>query len=147
MIQGRKKWTPVEVYQDPETMPYCTGTNGPVGVNCKAAVCNGTNGPKDGPVGTPCVHEEPASMPKHDHVSGQKYQTTGNLTPTMAGEYDNADGSVGNVITHNRDSASLKAAAAAAATTTAAGTETAATTTATTTTTTTTAGTPPPAAT
>jgi hypothetical protein len=64
-------------------LPVCTGTNGLDGVNCARAVCNGTNGPHDGPSGTPCTREEPASIPHYntEPTAGQRYQTTGNITP------------------------------------------------------------------
>jgi len=67
------QWVPVEV-KSTKPLPVCHGNNGPDGVNCKRGICNGTNGPKDGPTGTPCDREEPAS-------GDYPPTTTGNLTP------------------------------------------------------------------
>lgn len=44
--------------------------------------CTGTNGPLDGPTGTPCTREEPASIPHYntDPTAGRAYATSGDLT-------------------------------------------------------------------
>ena len=46
--------------------------------------CTGTNGPKDGPVGTPCTRAEPESIPHYneDPTAGNPYSDSGNITPT-----------------------------------------------------------------
>ena len=48
------QWTPV-VVESKGPLPPCHGNNGPDGINCKREICNGTNGPMDGPTGTPCT--------------------------------------------------------------------------------------------
>jgi len=78
LAQGKPGWNPIVVDTPYEKLPACTGTNGGEAVNCKQEVCSGTNGPKDGPVGTPCSRPEPAAY------SDDKAHTTGNLTPTAA---------------------------------------------------------------
>ena len=44
--------------------------------------CTGTNGPKDGPVGTPCTRAEPESIPHYneDPTAGNPYADSGNLS-------------------------------------------------------------------
>jgi len=81
--QALAQWTPVKVASKYEDLPECHGTNGPEGKNCKMFPCTGTNGPKDGPVGTPCITAEPASIPHYntDPTAGNPYKDTGNLTP------------------------------------------------------------------
>ena len=88
-IQLEQQWVPV-VVKSTGPLPVCTGTNGLDGTNCARAVCNGTNGPKDGPAGTPCTREEPASIPHYntEPTAGQRYQDTGNLTPTHPSALD-----------------------------------------------------------
>ena len=44
----------------------CHGNNGPYGINCDVPTCTGTNGPKDGPTGTPCTQEETTSIPHYN---------------------------------------------------------------------------------
>jgi len=75
------QWNPVVVKTKPGDLPVCHGTNGPVGVNCQAAPCDGTNGPKDGESGTPCIMDQPKSIPKYstEPTAGQPYADTGNL--------------------------------------------------------------------
>merc|ERR1719182_423784 len=63
--QKMAQWNPV-VVPTTGTLPECHGNNGPDGVNCARAACTGTNGPKDGPNGTPCTQEEPASVPHYN---------------------------------------------------------------------------------
>ena len=79
--QGQEGWNPVVVKSKPGDLPVCHGTNGPDGVNCKRADCDGTNGPKDGESGTPCTVAAPAAIPayKTEPTAGQPYGTTGNL--------------------------------------------------------------------
>ena len=76
------EWTPVKVKQDPAKLPECHGNNGPPGVNCKTVACTGTNGPLDGPTGTACTRDEPASVPHYntDPTAGRPYATSGDLT-------------------------------------------------------------------
>jgi len=64
------------------TLPPCHGTNGPDGVNCVRQACSGTNGIKDGPVGTPCERAQPDNIPHYntDPTAGRPYETTGDLT-------------------------------------------------------------------
>ena len=69
-----------------------------MGVNCYAPICDGTNGPMDGPAGTPCVLPEPEAVPKSDYVKGSQYMTTGNLTPRIPGEFETGETDIGNVI-------------------------------------------------
>merc|ERR1711998_410746 len=52
------QWNPV-VVESTGPLPTCHGNNGPDGVNCARETCSGTNGPMDGPSGTPCTKEEP----------------------------------------------------------------------------------------
>ena len=68
-------------------LPPCHGTNGPLGINCEVITCTGTNGPKDGPVGTPCNQEEVAAIPHYntDPTAGRPYATTGDRTRTETG--------------------------------------------------------------
>merc|ERR1719337_203230 len=81
--QSLAQWNPVEV---PTTgaLPACHGNNGPDGVNCAREACSGTNGPVDGPSGTPCTRDEPASIPHYitDPEAGRPYQTSGDITAT-----------------------------------------------------------------
>lgn len=81
-VQVEESWVPV-VVKSTGPLPVCTGTNGLDGTNCARAVCNGTNGPLDGPSGTPCTREEPAAIPHYntEPTAGQPYQTSGNITP------------------------------------------------------------------
>merc|ERR1712159_194396 len=46
------QWNPV-VVESTGPLPAFHGNNGPDGVNCAREVCSGTNGPMDGPSGTP----------------------------------------------------------------------------------------------
>merc|ERR1719454_1551574 len=75
------QWNPV-VVESTGPLPTCHGNNGPDGKNCDRAVCSGTNGPLDGPAGTPCTHEEPDSIPHYntDPVAGRPYATTGDIS-------------------------------------------------------------------
>ena len=81
--QSMAQWTPV-VVESTGPLPKCHGNNGPDGVNCAREVCSGTNGPMDGPAGTPCTKEQPESVPHYntDPTAGRPYQTTGDITPT-----------------------------------------------------------------
>jgi len=83
-VQLYEQWNPVAVKTEAGKLPECHGNNGPDGVNCKRATCNGTNGPKDGETGTPCTQEEPDKVPhyKTDPTAGRPYATTGDLTAT-----------------------------------------------------------------
>jgi hypothetical protein len=72
------QWKPVKVATAKGKLPDCHGNNGPDGVNCEREVCDGTNGLKDGPTGTPCTREEPAK-------GDEPPTTTGNLLPTYPG--------------------------------------------------------------
>jgi len=84
IMKGEKfhynQWNPVVVKTKPGDLPVCHGTNGPDGVNCQRATCDGTNGPKDGESGTPCTLPEPAAIPAYstEPTAGQPYATTGN---------------------------------------------------------------------
>jgi len=82
-VQLAAQWNPV-VVASTGPLPECHGNNGPDGVNCTRAACTGTNGPKDGPNGTPCTQEEPASIPHYntDATAGRPYSTTGDLSAT-----------------------------------------------------------------
>jgi len=64
-IAQKLQWNPVEVATT-GPLPECHGNNGPDGVNCARAACTGTNGPKDGPNGTPCTQAEPDSIPHYN---------------------------------------------------------------------------------
>ena len=77
------QWNPVDVAST-GPLPKCHGNNGPDGVNCDREICSGTNGPVDGPSGTPCTREQPDSIPHYntDPTAGRPYQTTGDITPT-----------------------------------------------------------------
>ena len=77
------QWTPV-VVESTGPLPKCHGNNGPDGVNCAKEACSGTNGPVDGPSGTPCTREEPDSVPHYntDPQAGRPYQTSGDITKT-----------------------------------------------------------------
>ena len=81
MAQEGEGWNPVVVKTKPGELPVCHGTNGPDGVNCKRVDCDGTNGPKDGESGTPCIMDQPKSIPKYstEPTAGQPYADTGNL--------------------------------------------------------------------
>merc|ERR1712046_218736 len=70
-----------------QDLPECHGDNGPLGINCIAPPCSGTNGPKDGPTGTPCLQDEPADIPHYntDPTAGRPYATTGDRTRTETG--------------------------------------------------------------
>merc|ERR1712227_258152 len=82
--QSLVQWNPVVVETEPGKLPPCHGNNGPDGKNCKREVCSGTNGPKDGPSGTPCTKEEPDEVPHYntDPKAGRPYQTSGDITAT-----------------------------------------------------------------
>merc|ERR1711937_523729 len=77
------QWNPV-VVESTGPLPKCHGNNGPDGVNCDREVCSGTNGPVDGPSGTPCTREQPDDIPHYntDPTAGRPYQTSGDITPT-----------------------------------------------------------------
>jgi len=77
------QWNPV-VVESTGPLPACHGNNGPDGKNCDKEVCSGTNGPMDGPSGTPCTREQPDDIPHYntDPVAGRPYQTSGDITPT-----------------------------------------------------------------
>ena len=77
------QWTPV-VVESTGPLPACHGNNGPDGVNCARETCSGTNGPMDGPSGTPCTREEPDAVPHYntDPTAGRPYQTSGDITKT-----------------------------------------------------------------
>merc|ERR1712046_525917 len=81
--QSLAQWNPVEVATT-GPLPACHGNNGPDGVNCARETCSGTNGPVDGPSGTPCTRDEPASVPHYntDPEAGRPYQTSGDITAT-----------------------------------------------------------------
>merc|ERR1719213_979377 len=81
--QSLAQWNPVEVATT-GPLPACHGNNGPDGVNCDREVCSGTNGPMDGPSGTPCTREQPAAIPHYntDPTAGRPYQTSGDITAT-----------------------------------------------------------------
>lgn len=80
--QAQQAWTPV-VVKTTGALPVCHGNNGPDGVNCVREACSGTNGPKDGPTGTPCTREE-ATVDKT--APSQQVGTTGNITPQHPAE-------------------------------------------------------------
>merc|ERR1711981_405428 len=84
----QQKWNPV-VVESTGPLPACHGNNGPDGVNCAREVCSGTNGPMDGPSGTPCTREEPANVPHYntDPTAGRPYQTSGDLTHSTPPEW------------------------------------------------------------
>jgi hypothetical protein len=55
------------MYQDKrytagQDLPECHGNNGPLGINCIAPTCTGTNCQKDGPTDIPCQQDEPATV-------------------------------------------------------------------------------------
>merc|ERR1719240_2166118 len=81
--KGQKlvQWNPV-VVETTGPLPACHGNNGPDGKNCAKEVCSGTNGPLDGPAETPCIKEEPDSVPHYntDPQAGRPYQTTGDIS-------------------------------------------------------------------
>jgi len=68
------QWNPV-VVETTGPLPACHGNNGPDGKNCAKEVCSGTNGPMDGPSGTPCTKEEPDAVPHYntDPTAGRPY--------------------------------------------------------------------------
>merc|ERR1719310_207634 len=75
--------SPDKRYTTPGGLPECHGNNGPLGINCVAPPCSGTNGPKDGPTGTPCLQDEPADIPHYNTgaaASPAPYEG-GNMTP------------------------------------------------------------------
>merc|ERR1719353_1968470 len=57
---------------------------GVAGVTCAREVCSGTNGPVDGPSGTPCTRDQPDDIPHYntDTTAGRPYQTSGDITAT-----------------------------------------------------------------
>ena len=65
----------LEVATAAADLPICTGTNGPVGVNCQRETCTGTNGPMDGPASSGCIRAEPADIPHYneDETAGRPY--------------------------------------------------------------------------
>merc|ERR1711898_56116 len=63
--QKLAQWNPV-VVASTGPLPVCHGNNGPDGVNCAREACTGTNGPMDGPTGTPCNRAEPDSIPHYN---------------------------------------------------------------------------------
>merc|ERR1719352_844812 len=79
--------SPDKRYTTAGGLPECHGNNGPLGINCVAPPCSGTNGPKDGPTGTPCLQAEPADIPHYntDPTAGRPYATTGDRTRTETG--------------------------------------------------------------
>jgi len=79
--------SPEKRYTAAGGLPECHGNNGPLGINCIAPPCSGTNGPKDGPTGTPCLQDEPADIPHYntDPTAGRPYATTGDRTRTETG--------------------------------------------------------------
>ena len=79
--------SPEKRYTTSGGLPECHGNNGPLGINCVAPPCSGTNGPKDGPTGTPCLQDEPADIPHYntDPTAGRPYATTGDRTRTEDG--------------------------------------------------------------
>ena len=80
--QQLAQWNSLDVATPAAKLPECTGTNGPVGVNCKRTACTGTNGPMDGPASSGCLRAEPASIPHYneDATAGRPYGTTGDQT-------------------------------------------------------------------
>jgi len=82
--QNLAQWNPV-VVASTGPLPVCHGNNGPDGVNCAREACTGTNGPMDGPSGTPCTRAEPDAIPHYntDPVAGRAYQTSGDITRTQ----------------------------------------------------------------
>jgi hypothetical protein len=82
--QSLAQWTPLVVNTAAGQLPECTGTNGPVGVNCVRKACTGTNGPMDGPASSGCIRAEPATIPHYntDPEAGRPYQTSGDQTPS-----------------------------------------------------------------
>lgn len=82
--QNLAQWTSLDVATAAGALPICTGTNGPVSVNCKREACTGTNGPMDGPAASGCDRAEPAAIPHYntDPEAGRAYQTSGDQTPT-----------------------------------------------------------------
>merc|ERR1719446_1794684 len=81
--QRLSQWNPVEVATTGD-LPACHGNNGPDGTNCARETCSGTNGPMDGPSGTPCTRDQPDSVPHYntDVTAGRPYQTSGDITAT-----------------------------------------------------------------
>jgi hypothetical protein len=79
--QNLVQWNPV-VVESTGPLPACHGNNGPDGKNCAKETCSGTNGPLDGPAGTPCTHEEPDAVPHYntDPTAGRPYATTGDIS-------------------------------------------------------------------
>merc|ERR1711988_1883845 len=79
----QQKFNPV-VVETTGPLPACHGNNGPDGINCAREVCSGTNGPVDGPSGTPCTKEQPDDIPHYDTdpTAGRPYQTSGDITTT-----------------------------------------------------------------
>merc|ERR1719313_2666467 len=82
--QSMAQWNPLEVATPFADLPTCTGTNGPVFVNCKRTKCTGTNGPMDGPASSGCEQEQVTSIPHYneDPTAGRPYKTTGDITKT-----------------------------------------------------------------
>merc|ERR1719230_1378101 len=81
--QNLVQWNPV-VVETTGPLPACHGNNGPDGKNCARETCSGTNGPMDGPSGTPCTKAEPDDIPHYntDPTAGRPYQTSGDITAT-----------------------------------------------------------------
>merc|ERR1719284_2181932 len=66
--QSMAQWNPLEVATPFADLPTCTGTNGPVFVNCKRTKCSGTNGPMDGPASSGCEQEQVTSIPHYNET-------------------------------------------------------------------------------
>merc|ERR1719265_2516031 len=83
-FQNLAQWTGLDVATAAADLPICTGTNGPVGVNCQRTACTGTNGPMDGPASSGCIRDEPDDIPHYneDPTAGRPYQTTGDQQET-----------------------------------------------------------------
>ena len=74
-FQNLAQWSPLDVATAAADLPSCTGTNGPVGVNCQRDACTGTNGPMDGPASSGCIRAEPTAIPHYneDATAGRPY--------------------------------------------------------------------------
>ena len=83
-FQNLAQWSPLDVATAAADLPSCTGTNGPVGVNCQRDSCTGTNGPMDGPASSGCIRAEPTAIPHYneDATAGRPYQTSGDIANT-----------------------------------------------------------------
>ena len=87
VVSAQDYIAPEKRYTTGQDLPECHGNNGPLGINCIAPPCSGTNGPKDGPTGTPCLQGEPDDIPHYntDPTAGRPYATTGDRTRTETG--------------------------------------------------------------